>query len=107
MFFVGDLSLAVQDYQHRANVLSPQVCDDPIEDQSLEELRWSLVNARMAYDLAKAEGGSEELLELLERPYEDLFRRVCRLDPVFRIRSIRVTAGTRPQKFLDIAKSES
>ena len=107
MFFIGDLTLAVQDYQQRANTQSPLVCDDPIEEMTLEELRWSLVNARMAYDLAKGEGASEELLELLERPYEDLFRRICRLDSAYRIRSIRVTAGTRPKKFLDIAKLES
>ena len=107
MFFVGDLSLAVESYQQRARNESPVVPDDPIDEMPLEDLRWALVVARIAYDLAIAEGASQALLELLEKPYEDLFRRVCRLDPVYRIRSIRVTANTRPKRFLEIAKSES
>lgn len=107
MFFTGDPSFAADYYCDRARMLAKgRLRPKHWEEMTLKELKAAMATLRIALKLAEQDECPQEVLDLLEQPYEVVFRALCEASEAFRDHAIE-NRGSRSQKYYDIALSAS
>lgn len=107
MFFAGDPSFVADYYYDKARALSKgRLRPKHWEEMSTKELKAAIATLRLAWKLAEQDNCPREVMDMLEQPYEEVFRVLCAVSKSFRDHAIN-NPGGRDEKYHKIALSAS
>ena len=85
MFVFGEPQDVAEMFRQEVNVMwSKEKSSDPIEEQSIEDLKVTLLFAREAYLIALKYNTSDEALDILLNDYDRIFTKLASISESFR-----------------------
>ena len=106
MFFFGDNSVAVDHYFSLGRELAgARMLDVHYDEMDENQLRRALTCLSYSLKQAEADGASEQLIEVLEEPYKEVFTLLCQQSFQFRRFVMSGSRVERSPEYFQIALS--